>query len=277
MSTPTQLLQTTVVQIPTFNQLVPKEGPKAIPLSLDFSVTSSYYLDYQNMQARAFMSEVQCLFIDNSNNNAQLTVLINGTFQLLKVDAFTQGYYPVLVPSPIRLTFSTPQNAALGGATGTPVSIFLMNIPMAGAVWTTAVTGSSGGSGGSIIPNVVGNRVEQGLITATAAGVLTGAPGFYVTAISFYLSQDATIGAAGEFTVLFQEDGGAGDTPIWSVTLNLPAAPGGAIGALSFSTPPGFFYNAFQSGSALDVVLSTPLTGGKLSYNINYGLWSFVG
>lgn len=278
MPTPTLKQQTQFVEVPIYNQLVPSEGPKCVPLTFDFSVAGSYSLDYQNMQARGFLSLVQCLFVDNSNNNAALLVLVNGTGQLLKVDAFTQGYYPVMVPSPIRLTFTTPINAALGGTTGTPLAVWMLNIPMAGSHWSVQGGAYIYGSGGVLIPSAVGNRVlTGGPITATDAGILTGNPGYYLSSIELFITPNATLAAAGIVTLLFQENTGAGTIPIWEVPVYLPAAPSGSTGAVQLSTPGGFFYNAQNTDSTLDLVLSANLTGGAVYFNLNYGLWSFVG
>lgn len=117
-------------QTPTMvsNQLIPEEGPKAVPLLLDFASSDSYVLDYQNMQSRAFISLVQTVFIDNSQNAVEVSVEVGSIGQRIRAAAHTQGYFPILVPNPIRLVFHG------AGAGVTP--FFLLNMPIA-LVWNT--------------------------------------------------------------------------------------------------------------------------------------------
>ena len=112
------------------NQYIPDEGPKVLPLLLDFTQADTYNLDAESLMDRGFLSMVQTIFIDLKDSTVAFTVTINGTGQIVKAKAHTQGYYPILCPNPVKLQFDC-QNGPL-------MRVFLINVPIAGAVWATA-------------------------------------------------------------------------------------------------------------------------------------------
>jgi hypothetical protein len=109
---------------------IPDEGPKALPLTLDFTAANEYTLDYSSMQQRGFLSLIQTLYVDTQNSDVALTVTIAGGGQVVIAKGRTQGYYPVLVPNPPRFTFSA-ENA------GCLVQVYLINVPIQPGQWST--------------------------------------------------------------------------------------------------------------------------------------------
>lgn len=117
---------------PVVNQIIPDEGPKAVPILLDFSGAQiSYTLNLLLQQQGALISMVQTVFIDLSNaaHDLLITAGVNVLNQVIHAKAGTQGYYPILCPSPPQITFTA-------GALGDVVPVVLINIPIAGVVWT---------------------------------------------------------------------------------------------------------------------------------------------
>jgi len=106
---------------------MPPGGPKCIPLTLDFSAATSYSVDYTNMQQRNFFDMVQSVFVDNSLSNQILTITVGAFGQVTKVPAGVQGYFPLLVPNPIKLDI----------ACSDPVlcQVILINFPVPGFTW----------------------------------------------------------------------------------------------------------------------------------------------
>ncbi len=102
---------------------MPPEGPKCIPITLDFSVADTYNLDYSNMGRRGFMSMLQTVWVDNSLSGDPLNVIIVATNQTIKVPAGVQDYFGVMCPNPIKLSFYSP-GAAI-------VQVILINHPVA--------------------------------------------------------------------------------------------------------------------------------------------------
>lgn len=113
--------------------MFPAEGPRVIPIYLNFQLADSYALDYRNQQALGLMSMCQALYIDNSDSVVPIVVKNEGTGQSIIVSGRTQGYYTIPCPNPIRLTFSAP-----GGAE--KAQVLLLNYPVTSAQWSaTAV------------------------------------------------------------------------------------------------------------------------------------------
>src|ERR1700674_3225355 len=115
------------------NQTIPDEGPKAIPIRLDFSVAggsiTSYSIDLLITQERALLTMVQTLYIDLSTAVNDLIVTVGGSNQIIQAEAGTQGYYPVLCPNPPKFQIDV-------AAPGDVDTVFLINVPIAGVVWT---------------------------------------------------------------------------------------------------------------------------------------------
>lgn len=109
---------------------IPAEGPRVLPLRLDFSASGAYSLDYTNMQSRGFFSMCQCVFIDNQNSDVPLTVQCGVTGQQVVAKGRTQGYYPVLQPNPLQMQFFQQ-----GG--GAVALVYLLNFFVQGSVWAT--------------------------------------------------------------------------------------------------------------------------------------------
>jgi hypothetical protein len=116
---------------PVNNQEVPDEGPKAIPLLMDFSAAGEYDVDLTLQQEQGRISMIQTVFIDLSGASNDLTLTLPISGQVIVAKAGTQGYYSVLCPTPPRLNFSMPTSG------GTLVPVFLINVPMSGVTWTS--------------------------------------------------------------------------------------------------------------------------------------------
>jgi hypothetical protein len=113
------------------NDLVPQDGPKGIPILLDFSgAVTEYDLDMTIPQQQNRISQVQTVYIDASGSTAGMTVICKGTNQNITVKGHTQGYYPVAVPNEPRFIF-------LGTASDAIIQIILFNAPIAGVNWVT--------------------------------------------------------------------------------------------------------------------------------------------
>lgn len=113
------------------NQSLPTDGPKAIPLILDWSTEDEYRLTFGNEQDRGFFSICQSVFIDNSQASSAFELAIEGTLQVLRVPQAAQAYLPVLAPNPLNLVFRR-----VDGSSNEFTKIMLLNFPVAPAVWS---------------------------------------------------------------------------------------------------------------------------------------------
>jgi hypothetical protein len=101
---------------------MPESGPKILPIRLDFASNPAYSLDYSNQTNLGFLDLVQTVFADNFGNGQVLKITCPASQQVIQVPAGIQGYFPILVPNPIRLLFESTG--------GTVQSVILINFPV---------------------------------------------------------------------------------------------------------------------------------------------------
>lgn len=113
----------------TYNFDAPCEGAKTIPLLLDFGAFTEYDVDCSQLTQQSQISMIQTIFVDTSNNAAAMVIAVdpNGINQVIVANGNTQGYYPILAPNPLLITFSS--------TSGVVQKVQLINAPIAGSVW----------------------------------------------------------------------------------------------------------------------------------------------
>src|SRR5215471_10432281 len=93
---------------PVSNGYAPAGGPRALPITFDFSVTSPQSTDLvQEIEANV-INMIQSVYVDNSLNANAFTIVFDQTNQRLTVPAGATGIWPVITPKDApRLTVST--------------------------------------------------------------------------------------------------------------------------------------------------------------------------
>jgi hypothetical protein len=115
--------------IPIQNQLmVGAKGPLAVRLFLDFGAQPEYVVDLQNLQSTNQFDLCQTIFVDNSAGGSAVNITIPSSGQVIVVKAGAQGYFNVICPNPIKIVFDC--------SGGSPVTAFLINVAIPGAVWS---------------------------------------------------------------------------------------------------------------------------------------------
>lgn len=104
------------------NAMVPKEGPRAIPINVDLTTSQSVDIDLSQLSMQNKMSFVQTVWIDNSLNPAALILTVGGSRQQIKVPAGWQIIAPAFSMLPPQF------NVASTG--GVIVPIHFLNIPL---------------------------------------------------------------------------------------------------------------------------------------------------
>lgn len=105
------------------------EGPRILPiLNIDFGANSIYSLDYSNQMKVGRMSMIQTCYIDNSQNDASVTIALT-TGQRITAKGRTQGFYSALAQEPFKVSFESD-----GGAL---VTIIFLNYAVQPAQWLT--------------------------------------------------------------------------------------------------------------------------------------------
>lgn len=149
--------------VAVFNAQVPKEGPKAAPISIPFTAVNTQFVLQQLLtQSGQWMSMVQGLFIDNSSNPEALYITTAVLNQTVKVKPGQMGYIPLLAPKNANVTFTSSGEVT--------VNVILLNVPVPAQLWdanasaqgysavpasTTQVMGLLGGSVGDYLDTIL--------------------------------------------------------------------------------------------------------------------------
>lgn len=110
------------------NLLVPKEGPRAIPLLLDFSLSQAYSLNLQNSEELQRVTMIQGVYIDNAASATNVTVSNPITGQSVTVAAGHQAFKSLFVPYPSQINFFS--------TSGIVLKFQLTNFPVVNDDWS---------------------------------------------------------------------------------------------------------------------------------------------
>jgi hypothetical protein len=114
-----------------YNGFVPCNGPKSIPIPLDFSAGGPIFeLDITNMNQQGDFEAIQTIYLDNSANPFPVTITCRNTNQNITIPPFSQAYMPLLQPNPPDI-----QITSLGTA---KVFVQLLNFYLPPLIWGTA-------------------------------------------------------------------------------------------------------------------------------------------
>lgn len=102
------------------------EGPKSIPISLDFSLGTVFTLLLQNFQSVRQFSGVQGVFIDNSQSSSPFSMTTN-TGQVITIGPNRQGFFSVIEANPASFSFASTGSV--------PVFVALLNFPVTPHDW----------------------------------------------------------------------------------------------------------------------------------------------
>lgn len=283
---------TQFAQIPVFGALIPKEGPRSIPLSLDFTTQQSYVVDLTVPVQQKQISLIQSVFIDNSQNSTPVSAVCNQTGQKVVCPPNAQGVFPLLAPNPPVITFSS-----IGAVV---VQAQLLNIPYQPQVWPAQkFLNSYDGNGYLYVddPNIAsvvsngnlktivnitdasdkirpyygGSYAYQGNFSTGTQTLITGAPYSFITQIFADFSSDATLATAGRVSVSLTDNNGA--VTLWSKQVYLPSTP------LDNRPIPVFDMQSIQylsayANSSIQISLGTALSTGVLNYLVLCGTTS---
>jgi hypothetical protein len=278
--------QDSLADIGVQNQVLPRGGPKCVPVPLAFVTQTGFILDLQNMQALNRFSNLQTLYIDNSGNSQILIVTVGRGGQQIKAPAGSQGYYPILASNPLNLNFSVAATSPTDTA-----YVFLLNVPLPSSQWvgnpafSSAITVTIGtvtastrqvGSGDVSLPLILTNHpiVATGVQASDFAAAITPTAGKKYLLAGFTLSftPDTALSNGAAFAVLTLTDSTAGI--IYEQALGINSAP--------FVSPVCFSFlsavNATLGVTILDSIGGGAITlgAGKLIANFStaFGLFT---
>lgn len=105
----------------------PKEGPRYVPMALDFATVTAWSVDLTPYVQGGQLSAIQSFFIDNSQNTAPITIAMGiGGGQTIQLNAGQQGWVSCLLNNNPQFVIAS---------TGTAATVFACNFQMFNAVW----------------------------------------------------------------------------------------------------------------------------------------------
>jgi hypothetical protein len=132
------------------NAVIPQEGPVAVPYNLNFALSTSYTINVRDLLQTGpgypGLSRIQSLWIDNSQNTAELILNVTQTNQFIYVPPQSQGYYSVLSPNAGQINIST------SAVVTSLCYLTVLNFPVSGDQWYPygAASGNNTYTGGNL-------------------------------------------------------------------------------------------------------------------------------
>jgi len=117
---------------PVYNGNVPCNGAYDLAIPLDFGAATTYEIDVTTLQQQGFIEGIQTVYVDNSLNGSPLIITCSVTSQKIQVPSLAQGFFPLLQPTPAKITVNTA-----GGAPANQI-IHILNFYLPPAVWKVA-------------------------------------------------------------------------------------------------------------------------------------------
>jgi len=108
---------------PVFNGYAPTQGPKALPVTLDFTATQEIKFDLLLEETSGVIQFIQSIWVDNADNASPLILTFSQTQQRLVIPANAQGAWPVICPDQTQVRAQT-----VGGVV---CQVILLNVPLA--------------------------------------------------------------------------------------------------------------------------------------------------
>lgn len=101
----------------------PQEGSRAVAVQYSWTAQTSYVEDLSQLVARGVETTIQGVYVDNSSVSQFVTLVVNGTGQVLTIAPYAQGIYPLFFTGTPGFTLSIP-----GSDPGT-TRLQLLNVP----------------------------------------------------------------------------------------------------------------------------------------------------
>lgn len=118
------------VRLGTHNMVLPPEGPKVYPNTLDFRGANTQVLDFIAQIQAGFISFVQSIYVDNSLNESPLVIVTDQVQQRVVIPPHACAYMPLVISDSALITFTTTQ------ANNLTVQVCVLNTPVTPYVWS---------------------------------------------------------------------------------------------------------------------------------------------
>lgn len=105
------------------NMTLPPEGPRTVPVNIDFSVLTEQSIDFTQSINNGWISYISGVYFDNSANANDVTLKMDGSNQSIIIPASKQGWFPILATNPPVFTVSQ-------ASTGDVCKLQFLNFPV---------------------------------------------------------------------------------------------------------------------------------------------------
>lgn len=239
-----------------YNAVVPKEGPRIIPVNVDLTSATSALVDLTNQQQSGKITNLQGVMVDNSLNPQEVTITAQISNQKLVIPPYSQAILPMFVVQTPKFIVASTGDLI--------IPVFFFNIPLGPCVWGNnggfTFTGgkllvsdpalealiadlgggaalnvnvvSGGGGGGSSVGSndVIAVNQSQFKFNSTGTSRLNDhTPGsgqnYYFTQMSITLSGDATYTGGIEATITLKEN--SSGNQLFQQTYSIPGTATG--------------------------------------------------
>lgn len=295
-----------LLDLPTFNGKVPNDGPRTIPVPVDFATASVWSLDLSLQTKLKIVGFLQTVFVDNKDSDEPLYIRTDTVRQVICIPGRSQAYVPLLMTDSPSLE--------LESASGLRMLLHFMNTPMPLHVWSTLtqpaltvdgngalvvqmpafdalvsdlgtgpglgvniISGGGGGGGGGLRLPADYRALTGDISSTTNTNIIAGSPRFYVNAIQLTLAPNAFITPLQVVTVAVKH----GSTNMISRTFypatGIPAGGAGApaMPAVIFEAT-GLDYWSPTDGENLAIQLTAALSGASPG-GMQYTIWGGSG
>lgn len=100
---------------PQIKQRIPREGPKAIPVTAPFALgVDDFTFNILLTTGQKYISLISTVYVDNKDNSESVDIVTGVLAQRLRVPKGAQAYLPLLAAQNDALTLSSDGAAAVG-------------------------------------------------------------------------------------------------------------------------------------------------------------------
>lgn len=141
----------------TGNGLMPKRGPRTVPVTLPFSSSTSVGVDLTISQLLDAEEFIQTIYVDNSLGPRSVNITVPITGQVITWPAGTQGYLPVLSCVTPKFTCAS--------SSGVDVVAQFCTMMLPAQIWTSTMGGlgiDASGSAPAISANILATLAVNG-------------------------------------------------------------------------------------------------------------------
>lgn len=97
------------------NPREPSEGRRIIPATLDFTAETQFDFDLASIFNNKTFTQLQTLYVDNSLNQNDATILMRSSGQSIPVAKNTAGYYTLFANAPPKFSIISTSSAVKVG------------------------------------------------------------------------------------------------------------------------------------------------------------------